>query len=200
MSAAVMSAGSFPASIRRGWRPPRAASPAAEKLRSATGAANAPDEPATSAGNVGDILSPDGVLLDLQARSKRSVLALIATQLAMQAGLRSGEVQAALLRRERLGPTFIGNGVALPHARIKGLSRPEVVLARLRDPVSPRTPNGEIVDLVLAILWPAHQSGFVPTLARSWRLLRRPGLADDLRRSGSAEEICALIRWAEQRP
>jgi len=143
---------------------------------------------------VGDILSPDGVLLDLQARSKRSVLALIATQLAMQAGLRSGEVQAALLRRERLGPTFIGNGVALPHARIKGLSRPEVVLARLRDPVSPRTPNGEIVDLVLAILWPAHPSGFVPALARAWRLLRHPGHADALRRPGSGEEICALIR------
>ena len=125
----------------------------------------------------------------------------IADRLAHRVGSSQGAVLAALLRRERLGPTFIGDGVAMPHARLEGIAGPAVAVARLRRPVPFGSPDDAAVDLLFAVLWPkAHTKGFVPALARIWRLLRRTELAAGLRRARTAEEAHALIASAEGLP
>ena len=107
---------------------------------------------------------------------------------------------AAFLRRERLGPTAVGNGIAIPHARLEGISAPAAVLATLKRPVAFGTPDDASVDLLLALLWPeADAKGFVPTLARIWRLLRSGGLSDVLRQSRTPAEAHAWIEAFEER-
>ena len=148
-----------------------------------------------------ELVSFEDILLDMQADRKRTALGGIADRLAHRVGSSQGAVLAALLRRERLGPTVIGDGVAMPHARLEGIAGPAVAVARLRRPIPFGAPDDAAVDLLFAVLWPkAHTKGFVPALARIWRLLRRTELAAGLRRARAAEEAHALIASAEGLP
>ena len=159
------------------------------------------ESPAAATMALSELVASEDILLDMQADRKRTALGGIADRLAHRVGTSQGAVLAALLRRERLGPTFIGDGVAMPHARLEGIAGPAVAVARLRRPVPFGSPEDDPVDLLLAVLWPkAHAKGFVPALARVWRLLRRTELAAGLRRARAAEEAHALIASAEGLP
>ena len=145
-----------------------------------------------------ELVASEDILLDMQADRKRTALGDVADRLAHKVGTSQGAVLAALLRRERLGPTFIGDGVAMPHARLEGIAGPAVAVARLRRPIPFGAPDDAAVDLLFAVLWPkAHTKGFVPALARIWRLLRRTELTAGLRRARTAEDAHALIASAE---
>ena len=166
----------------------------------AVGRAPHPFNPAAAIA-LSELVAFEDILLDMQADRKRTALGGIADRLADRVGTSQGAVLAALLRRERLGPTVIGDGVAMPHARLEGIAGPAVAVARLRRPVPFGTPDDAAVDLLFAVLWPkAHTKGFVPALARIWRLLRRTELAAGLRRARAAEEAHALIASAEGLP
>src|SRR5690606_11222956 len=107
---AAVRAGSFPASLGRDRGRPVAVS---EQAGSRT-------EPVT----LRSLVSPQSVLLGMKATGKRSALAGIAGQIAPRVGKEQSAVLAASLRRERLGPTFIGDGIAIPHGQIRGDFRP----------------------------------------------------------------------------
>ena len=114
-----------------------------------------------------ELVGEQDVLLGMQADRKRSALGGIAARLAERVGRSYGAVLAAFLRRERLGPTVVGDGIAIPHARLDGISAPAAVLATLQRPVPFGTPNDDSVDLLLALLWPTSDTeGFVPALSR----------------------------------
>ncbi|RUY42181.1 PTS sugar transporter subunit IIA [Mesorhizobium sp. M7A.F.Ca.US.001.04.1.1] len=76
-------------------------------------------------------------------------------------------VLAALLRRERRGPTYIGGGIAMPHGRNDESLLPAAAVLRLRQPVHYATADGDMADILVAVPWPKGvSSGYVPTLAR----------------------------------
>lgn len=146
-----------------------------------------------------ELVGEQDVLLGMQADRKRLALGGLAVRLAKRVGRSHGAVLAAFLRRERLGPTAVGNGIAIPHARLEGISAPAAVLATLKRPVAFGTPDDASVDLLLALLWPeADAKGFVPTLARIWRLLRSGGLPDLLRQSRTPPEALAWMQTFEE--
>lgn len=146
-----------------------------------------------------DLVGEQDVLLGMQADRKRSALSGIAARLAEKAGRRHGAVLAALLRRERLGPTAVGNGIAIPHARLDGISAPAAVLAVLQRPVPFGMPDDDPVDLLLALLWPPSDTkGFVPALHGVSRRLRSSGLRDLLQRSRTPAEARAWIETFEK--
>ena len=78
-----------------------------------------------------DFLSPANVVLDVRASDKSRLLQQLSTQAASELGLDPDEVFDQIAKREELGSTGVGNGVALPHARLRGLKTPFSVLARL---------------------------------------------------------------------
>ena len=159
------------------------------------------EESPAAAMALSELVAFEDILLDMQADRKRTALGGIADRLAHRVGSSQGAVLAALLRRERLGPTVIGDGVAMPHAPLEGIADPAVAVARLRRPVPFGSPDDAAVDLLFAVLWPkAHAKGFVPALARIWRLLRRTELAAGLRRARTAGEAHALIASVESLP
>jgi PTS system nitrogen regulatory IIA component len=141
-----------------------------------------------------EILGEQDIVLGMPAKGKCSALAAVAEQLGARVVGGRGAVQNAILRRERLGSTAIGNGAAVPHARLDGISDPAAMVATLQQPVAFGALDHEPVDLLLALLWPiSDASGFLPVLSRCCRLLRNPELGARLRTSKTQAEAYGWI-------
>ena len=143
------------------------------------------------------ILTPADIRLDVPVERKREAFEVLAAMLAERTGTTPGAVLAALLRRERLGSTYIGNRIAMPHGRLTGAERPAAAILRLGQPVDYATGDGDMADLLVALVWPDTGSfDFVPTLARLWRRLRTPSVREALREAQSPEALHSVIALA----
>jgi PTS system nitrogen regulatory IIA component len=150
--------------------------------------------------DIGDLLDRGAVSARVSASSKRQVLAVVAEVAARNFGFESSEVLTKLLQRERLGSTGVGYGVAVPHARLRGLDRMRGVFVRLETPVEFAAVDDQPVDLVFALLAPAYaRSEHLRALARVSRVLRQADLREQLRQARSADAIYALLA-REARP
>lgn len=145
-----------------------------------------------------ELLEEDDFLLGVPSKEKRSALEAVASRLGRRTGLPQGEVLNVLLRRERLGSTATGDGLAMPHAAFAGISVPAAVIATMQHPFAFDAPDGEDVDLLLGLLWPSDVGGFLLTLSQSSRLLRRPGSRDLLHKATSPAEALAGIEAMER--
>jgi PTS system nitrogen regulatory IIA component len=103
---------------------------------------------------IGDILSEDDIMLDLDAPDKASAFEAIADFLERRRGLDAEQIRASLAEREELGSTGLGRGVAIPHARVKGLHRATAVFARLKIPMAFDAPDAKPVSDMLVLLVP----------------------------------------------
>ncbi|MEO8432761.1 MAG: PTS sugar transporter subunit IIA [Acidobacteriota bacterium] len=145
------------------------------------------------------LLDPKLVFTGLTPSSLEDALTQLATRVAD-----AGEVSDAadltrrLLEREKLGCTGLGEGVAIPHCKLNGVS--EIVLAIATSPggVDFHAPDGVPVTLIFLILSPAQAPALhLQALARISRLLKTPGVADALRRAATPESLVAALRDAE---
>jgi PTS system nitrogen regulatory IIA component len=103
---------------------------------------------------VAKLLSPSHVLLDLQASSKKRLFEQAGLLFENHDGLARSVVYDSLFARERLGSTGLGQGVAIPHGRIKGLKEALGAFARLAQPIPFDGPDGKPVNLVFILLVP----------------------------------------------
>jgi len=143
---------------------------------------------------IGDLLDRASVSPRVSASSKRQVLSVVAEIAARNMGLEASEVLTKLLQRERLGSTGVGYGVALPHARLRGLDRMRGVFVRLQTPVEFSSVDDQPVDLVFCLLVPARAgSDHLRALARVSRVLRQADLREQLRQARSPDAIYALL-------
>jgi PTS system nitrogen regulatory IIA component len=143
---------------------------------------------------ISDLLSPADVLFDARASNKRALLQELAAKSADSAGLPIDQVTSQLLKREQLGSTGIGRGVAIPHARLPGLQRPFGLLARLRQAIEFDAIDGEKVDLVFVLLLPAAaETEALGALALVARTLRASESLARLRAAKNAPELLAAM-------
>jgi nitrogen PTS system EIIA component len=143
---------------------------------------------------ISDLLSPKDVLVDVWTSNKRQLLQEFAVRAADGLGLRVDQVAPYLLKREELGSTGIGRGVAIPHARLPDLQRPHGLLARLRQPIEFEAIDGQAVDIVFVLLLPAAvESGQLEALALVARVLRPPENLVRLRDARNPSELYAAI-------
>ena len=103
---------------------------------------------------VAKLLSPSHVLLDLQASSKKRLFEQAGLLFENHDGIARNVVFDSLFARERLGSTGLGQGVAIPHGRIKGLKEAVGALLRLAQPVPFDAPDGAPVELAFVLLVP----------------------------------------------
>jgi len=100
----------------------------------------------------------------------------------------------SMLGREGQANTYLGNGIAIPHARFAALAKPFGILARLRQPIDFDAIDGQRVDLVFVLLLPASPDGEqLGALACVARQLRLPSVIDQLRRLKKPAELYAEI-------
>ena len=141
----------------------------------------------------------DGVLFDLHATSKKQLFQEVATTLIANYDLDASDIAcrdivSAAMERERLGSTGVGNGVALPHARLAGLTEVVAVFARLNTPLDFDAIDERPVDLIAFLLAPEDAGGaHLRALAKVSRLLRRQDMRARLRAAPSAEAIYTII-------
>ena len=137
---------------------------------------------------IGDFLSPDDVMLDVRAADKHKLLRQLSAQAAAGAGLDGDEAAMKLMKREELGSTGVGNGVALPHARILGLKAPFGLLARLRQAIDFDAIDDQPVDIVFLLLLPETENGEqLNALACVARTLRSPQILGSIREAPDRE-------------
>ena len=103
---------------------------------------------------VAKLLSPAQVVTDLQATSKKRLFEHAGLLFENQHGIARSQVFDSLFAREKLGSTGLGQGVAIPHGRIKGLKEALGAFLRLAQPVPFEAPDGNPVSLVFVLLVP----------------------------------------------
>lgn len=132
-----------------------------------------------------DFLSPSEVMLDVRAPDKVRLLRELARHAADKLGVASDAVTAALLKREELGSTGTGGGIAIPHARLDGVKKPFGMLVRLARAIDFDAIDGRPVDIVCLLLLPTHAQGEqLNALACAARALRDPETVREVRRAG----------------
>ncbi len=142
------------------------------------------------------LLEPGRVLCNVEGRSKKHALDILAELLASAGDLDQDEIFASLIGREKLGCTAIENGVAIPHGRLEGLDRSYGAFLKLSQPVDFDTPEGDPVDLIFGLLVPApaKEAGChleeISVLATA---LADPRLTRALRRASSSRSLYDLL-------
>ena len=120
-----------------------------------------------------DVLDPASCLVNQRFADKAACLGDLAKRAATALGLAPSLVLDALAHREALGSTGLGNGIALPHARIGGIDRPFVLVTRLREAIGFEAVDDRPVDIVcLALLPTARDKDPLNVLACIARRLR----------------------------
>ena len=151
--------------------------------------------------NIGDLLDRGAIAPRVAAANKRQALNVIAEIGARSFGLKAPDLFDALLEREEAGSTGVGQGVAVPHARVKGLGRLRGVFVRLDHAVAFEAVDDRPVDLIFALFAPPEASGeHLRALARVSRLMRRSDIREQLRQARSADAIRAILVHEEARP
>ena len=139
-------------------------------------------------------LSPENIVLDVAVTSKKRALEQVALLLENNQGLERSGVFDSLFARERLGSTGLGHGVAIPHGRIKNISKPCAAFARLAQPVSVDSPDGEPVDLLLVIIVPEEATQqHLDILAEVARRLSNDSVLESLRRTTQPSAVYELL-------
>jgi nitrogen PTS system EIIA component len=105
---------------------------------------------------IAQLLSPEDILLDLDVATKKRVFEEVGRLLERRHGLAQTQVVESLSAREKLGSTGLGQGVALPHARIKHLRQAVAAFVRLKLPIPFEAPDGKPVSEMLVLLVPEH--------------------------------------------
>ena len=141
-----------------------------------------------------DLISRHAIIPSLKATSKKQALQELSEAAARESGLPAREIFDALLQRERLGSTGIGNGIAIPHGKLAKVQRIFGVFARVEKPLDFEALDGEPVDLILLLVAPEHAGAdHLKALARAARLLRSQAITAKLRASRDAGMLFSIL-------
>lgn len=103
---------------------------------------------------IAHLLPSSNILLELEASSKKRVFEHAGLLFENQHGIARNTVFEALFTREKLGSTGLGQGIAIPHGRIRGLKEAIGAFIRLATPVQFDSPDGKAVSLIFVLLVP----------------------------------------------
>ena len=144
-----------------------------------------------------EILKPDSVRVVNTFSSKKRLLQEVADLAASSWGVDAAEAVNALLERENLGPTGVGHGVALPHARIDGLDKVVGVFLRIDRGTDFDAVDRQPVDLVFGLFAPEDAGvEHLKALALVSRTMRDPALCSKLRANTEPATLHAMLTEA----
>jgi PTS system nitrogen regulatory IIA component len=143
---------------------------------------------------IADLITPESVVCNLKATSKKQALQELSSRIAKLTNRRERAIFDVLLERERLGTTGVGMGIAIPHGKLPDLDRPYGMFAKLERPIDFEAIDEQPVDLIFLLLAPESAGAdHLKALARVSRLLRNKSICEKLRGSDSADALYALL-------
>jgi PTS system nitrogen regulatory IIA component len=144
--------------------------------------------------SLNDLLSLDAVIPTLRVNGKKQALQELSERAAAVSGLPAREIFDAILQRERLGPTGVGDGIAIPHGKLPKCRRIFGVFARLERAIDFEALDGLPVDLIFLLVAPESAGAdHLKALATIARKLRNPSLAAQLRATRDASAIYSMM-------
>lgn len=148
-----------------------------------------------------EFLDVKGIHLDLRATEKQEILKELVDVLAEVKDIGDKKlILKALLERESLGSTGIGQGIAIPHGKTDKVKELISVLAISKQGVNFEALDGEPVYIFFLLVAPKDAAGpHLKALAQISRMLRDTYFCDLLRRCESTEQVYDLIRKEENR-
>jgi fructose-specific phosphotransferase system IIA component len=145
-----------------------------------------------------DFLSPQTITVDLKEREKKKVITELVRLLNEARKIKAEDIEnivEALLERERLGSTGIGQGIAIPHVKCREVSEVVAALGISSKGVEFNALDGEPVSIIFLLLAPLESSGVhLKVLAKISRLLKDKFFRQALREAKTKEEIIKIIR------
>jgi len=148
--------------------------------------------------SVADLLQPDDIVLDLIVTGRNELFDDIGQHMEWKHGLPKRFVASSLARREQLGSTGLGNGVAIPHARLGEVDRVHLMYLRLKFPIAFDAPDLAPVSDVLMILAPKPASeDHLKILAEVARMFSDARLREQLHRCTLPSQVKQVFdRWS----
>ncbi|WP_095107829.1 PTS IIA-like nitrogen regulatory protein PtsN [Pseudomonas sp. Irchel 3E20] len=142
-----------------------------------------------------NILTPGRSLANVPGGSKKRALEKIANLIADQVpDLEMQDVFESLIAREKLGSTGFGNGIAIPHCRLKGCESPISALIHLDAPIDFDAIDGAPVDLLFVLLVPeAATDAHLELLRQIASMLDREDVRKKLRSAQSSEALYQVV-------
>ena len=150
--------------------------------------------------HLSDFLDFDAIITRLSGGNKRSLLQQLAQIAAQRLGVNQATILASLSEREQLGSTGFGQGVAIPHGKLDGLTQIYGLFARLAEPVDYKAIDGRPVDLVFLLLSPPDAGAeHLKALAAVSRVTRHGPTLDKMRGARSRDALAAVLMGADER-
>ncbi len=144
--------------------------------------------------NIKDMLSDKSFLVNYEASSKKNVLDELSKLAEKDIKIDSRILLEALTKREKLGSTAVGNGIAIPHANCPDIDKPKVFVALLSNSLDFNANDDQPVDIIFLLLAPDNSgSEHLQALALVSRLLRNKELTTKLRGCKNTESAYAVI-------
>jgi PTS system nitrogen regulatory IIA component len=141
-----------------------------------------------------DVLPSEAIIPALRVNGKKQALQELSDRAALVSGLSARAIFDSILQRERLGPTGVGDGVAIPHGKLVKCERIFGVFARLERAIDFEALDGLPVDMIFMLIAPESAGAdHLKALAMIARKLRNPSLASKLRATRDAAAIYAVM-------
>ena len=142
-----------------------------------------------------DMFKKEYIIEALKAKSKRAVLAELSEIFTRDhAGIQSEAMIEVLLEREKLGSTGIGDGIAIPHGKLKGLDSLVISFGRSREGIDFDSIDGRPAHIFFLLMAPESSTGqHLKALAKISRMLKDPEFRNDLLSAKNADELYRKI-------
>ncbi|MDE1515078.1 MAG: PTS IIA-like nitrogen regulatory protein PtsN [Vibrio sp.] len=141
-----------------------------------------------------EVLSLDCTKSAVQCSSKKRALEIISEVAALHTGQNSTELFECMLSREKMGSTGIGNGIAIPHARMSNSEHAIAVLLQCAEPIEFDAIDNRPVDLLFALLVPEEQcKEHLKTLACMAERLNDKQILKQLRNAASDQQLYDIM-------
>ena len=144
---------------------------------------------------ISDILKKEHIIKELDSRDKKNVLDELSSFLENEGEITSKEnLLAALIGREKLGSTGIGENVAIPHAKISEIDKIITVFGRSKNGVEFESLDQKPVNFIFLVIAPENSTGqHLKALARISRLFKNASLRESVLRTNEADQIYSIL-------
>ena len=148
-----------------------------------------------------EILSPNSTIVDLKGETKEAIIEELVDALEVGKVITDkSKVLKAVLEREKVMSTGIGDGIAIPHGKSDAVIRLAAALGTQRRGVEFEALDGEAAYVFFLLVSPANISGpHIKALARISRLLKNDDFKKKLIASSTAEEVISAIEMEEKK-
>lgn len=146
-----------------------------------------------------DVLHKDAIIADLKALDKKGILEELVTPIARIAGINHDFLVRVLLERERLGSTGIGEGIGIPHGKLKDLDSLVLGFGLSRKGADFESMDGRPPHIFFLLVTPENSTGLhLKLLARISRILKNDLFKQKLLNAADSDEIYSIIRAEEE--